>query len=50
MKKTFAQPELEVVRVKKNDIITESAMVGQEAQSGWIMEAPGRRESWDEGY
>ena len=47
MKKNFTQPELQVVRIN-NDIVTYSVGVAGEAESGWEMEAPGRRfDNWD---
>ena len=52
MKKTFEQPELMVVRVKQNDIITESINKFGEADNNTRGDAADRmgRESWDAGY
>ena len=51
MRKAFNQPELTVVHIKKNDIITESATVFGDATSGMIMQGAGRRmDDWYEGY
>lgn len=55
MKKIFAQPEIMVVNVKNNDIVTESIPVGDPGSAN-NAEAPGMRNifesynSWNEGY
>ncbi len=51
MKKYFAQPELQVVRLQNHDIVTYSPIVAGDATEGMIMEAPERRlYDWDAGY
>lgn len=55
-KKIFAQPEMMVVEVKRNDIITSSTekmgMLGDYDSGSVIMAAPGQRglNDWDAGY
>ncbi|MBQ7672238.1 MAG: hypothetical protein IJS49_04085 [Paludibacteraceae bacterium] len=55
MKKIFAQPEMMVVNVKRNDIITDSIPMDPSStnmlESGEIL-APGQRGvfDWDAGY
>ena len=52
MKKYFAQPELQVVRMQNSNIITESLDVVSEDSGKFIEgDAPGRRlYDWDAGY
>lgn len=55
-KKIFAQPEMMVVNVKRNDIITSSTekmgMLGDYNSSNVTIAAPGQRglDDWDAGY
>ncbi|MBO7546702.1 MAG: hypothetical protein J6T19_08465 [Paludibacteraceae bacterium] len=54
MKKIFAQPEITVVNIKNNDIVTDSRRVlfGTGTKSGSEACSPGLRtfEDWDAGY
>ena len=52
MKKIFAQPELMVVNVKKNDIVTGSEVTATISGNSATQLAPGQRDidSWYEGY
>ena len=46
MKKIFAQPEMMVVNIKNNDIVTESIPTGDPGSAN-DAEAPGRRGLFD---
>ena len=52
MKKIFAQPELTVVNMKHNDIVTTSDPILNGTYSGGVVLSPGQRDidSWYEGY
>ena len=51
-KKYYAQPEMMVVNVKSNDIITDSIPTNNNPQNGLVGNAPGQRglDDWDAGY
>ena len=53
-KKIFAQPELMVVNMKRNDIVTassETISFGENYNGSSAIEAAGRRmDDWDAGY
>jgi len=51
MTKTYNSPMLQVVSIKKNDILTESVTVGTNAFTGMEMQVSGRRfDVWYEGH
>ena len=54
MKKIFAQPEMMVVNVKSNDIVTTSrfAPLSDDTQDNGVALTPGQRglDDWDAGY
>ena len=50
-KKIFAQPEITVVNIKKNDIVTESITTAEINEGIFDANAAGRRfDNWYEGY
>ena len=52
MKKIYENPMLQVVSIKKNDIITDSQTltIGSSYDGTHSILAPGRNDSWYEGY
>lgn len=46
-KKYYAQPEMMVVNVKSNDIITDSIPTNNNPQNGLVGNAPGQRGLFD---
>ena len=48
MNKKYINAELQIVRMNNNDIVTESAVIGNPIQNGNVTgNAPSRRSIWD---